>query len=65
MTVPPDAQTLTIRLPNVSLPSNVSSAYRCVWLKPPSDRKYHIYSVKLVSTYPTQRSELAGWLAGD
>lgn len=49
VTAPADARTVKVQMPDVPLPTNVTGAYRCMWFLAPSDQKYHIYSVKLVS----------------
>jgi len=44
---PPDALTFTIRLPEIDVPSK-ETAYYCIMVEPPQDRKYHIYGSRLL-----------------
>lgn len=49
VSIPPDAQTLVVQMPNVPVASDSKTSYRCIWFEPPYDKKYHIYSTTLVS----------------
>lgn len=39
----------SVHLPSVPVPARPKTSYVCMWVQPPQDRKYHIYSVRLVS----------------
>lgn len=49
-TVPPDVQVVRVELADFDVPPD-QTTYVCTWFKPPSDRKYHIYNVDMVTTY--------------
>lgn len=49
MRLPHDAVAFSVQLPSVPVPPHPKTSYVCMWVQPPQDRKYHIYSVRLVS----------------
>lgn len=38
-------------MPGVPVAHGSSTSYRCMWVKPPSDRPYHVYSARMVGQH--------------
>lgn len=48
MTLPADTQVTRLMVHDFEVPSNRTTTYICTWFKPPTDRKYHVYDMRLV-----------------
>lgn len=48
VTLPADTQVTRLMVHDFEVPSNRTTTYICTWFKPPTDRKYHVYDMRLV-----------------